>query len=147
MTTSGAMQSDAATVGRPSKALNVGLWVAQGALALAFGMAGLMKLTTPIDELIAAMGWVAAVPEALVRFIGAAELAGAVGLVLPAATRILPVLTPAAATGLATVMALASFTHLSRGELGAVPVNLVLGGIAVFVAWGRLRKAPIAPRG
>lgn len=43
-------------------------------------------------------------------------------------------------------MALASATHLSRGEFGPIAVNLVLGGLAAFVAWGRSAKALIAPR-
>jgi hypothetical protein len=67
-------------------------------------------------------------------------------LVLPAATRIKPALTPLAALGLATVMVLASLTHLLRGEVQMLPVTAVLAGLAAFVAWGRARKAPIAPR-
>jgi putative oxidoreductase len=63
---------------------------------------------------------------------------------LPFATK--PRLTPLAAAGLVLVMLLASAFHLSRGEVGALPVNLVLGGIAAFVAWGRSRKAPIRAR-
>jgi hypothetical protein len=67
-------------------------------------------------------------------------------LILPAATRIKPSLTPLAAIGLTTVMALASITHLVRGEVQMLPVTILLGGLAAFVAWGRSRKAPIAPR-
>ncbi len=128
-----------------SKALNVGLWVVQVLLALAFGMAGVMKTTTPIAELALKMSWVSQAP-ALVRFIGVSELAAAVGLILPAATRIKPVLTPLAALGLVVVMVLASAFHHSRGEAHALPVTFVLGGLAAFVTWGRLRKAPISPR-
>lgn len=74
------------------------------------------------------------------------ELLGAFGLILPAATRIKPALTPVAGLGLTIVMALAVVCHISRGELGLVPINLVLGGLAAFVTWGRLTKAPIAGR-
>jgi hypothetical protein len=81
-----------------------------------------------------------------VRFIGVAELAGALGLILPAATRIQPRLTALAAVGLATMMALAIPFHLMRGETGAIVFNLVLGSLAAFVAWGRERRAPIEPR-
>jgi hypothetical protein len=110
-------------------------------------MAGLMKTTTPIAELATKLPWVGAVPEALVRFIGTAELLAAVGLILPSATRIRPVLTPLAAVGLVTIMVLAVPFHAMRGELAhALPVNLVLGGLAAFVAWGRFKKAPIASR-
>jgi putative oxidoreductase len=130
----------------PPKAWHYGLWSVQALLALAFVMAGFMKLTTPLDQLGAAMPWVTAVPGALVRFIGLAELAGGLGLVLPAATRIRPILTPIAAAGLVVVMVLAALLHVARGELAALPVNLVLGGLATLVAWGRTARAPIAAR-
>src|SRR6266508_892297 len=66
------------------------LWLVQGLLALAFLLAGLMKLTQPMDVLETSMGWPAALPAPLVRFIGLAELLGAIGLILPALTRIRP---------------------------------------------------------
>ena len=81
-----------------------------------------------------------------VRFIGVVEVLGALGLILPAATRIQPKLTPLAALGLFTVMVLAMITHITRGEFGAIGVNVVLGGLAAFIAWGRLSKAPVQPR-
>ena len=129
-----------------SKAMHIALWVVQAVLAVAFGMAGFMKLTQPMAALNEMMPWTTAVPPGLVRFIGAAELAGALGLILPAVLRIKPGLTALAGAGLVLVMLLASGFHVTRGEFGAVPVNLVLGGLAAFVAWGRFRKAPIAPR-
>jgi uncharacterized membrane protein YphA (DoxX/SURF4 family) len=138
--------SPARPVAHVSKPLHVSLWVAQGLLALAFGMAGLMKATTPLAELATKLPWAADLPH-LVRFIGISELLGAIGVVLPAATRIQPRLTPLAASGLVLVMGLALLFHASRGELAqAAPINLVLGGLAAFVAWGRFSKAPIAPR-
>ena len=127
------------------RGLHVGLWVAQGLLAAAFGVAGLTHATRPIAEMAKIAPWTGALPEGLVRFIGVVELAGALGLVLPALTRIRPALTAWAATGLATVMALASVVHLARGEPQVLPVNLVLGGLAAFIAWGRFRRR-IAPR-
>jgi putative oxidoreductase len=142
MTTTTARTTSGAT---PSKILHIALWVVQALLALAFGSAGLMKITQPLPALVEKMVWPGAVPEALVRFIGTAELLGALGLILPAAFRIKPILTPLAGLGLATIMILAALFHLSRGEFGALPMNIVLGGLAAFVAWGRLKKAPIAP--
>lgn len=130
----------------PSKALHVALWVAQIALAAMFIMAGSMKLTTPIAELEQAMSAPRVLGGGMIRFIGTAELFGAVGVVLPALTRIKPTLTPIAASALALVMALAAVYHLTQGELGAVPVNIALGAVAAFVAWGRFRGAPIRPR-
>lgn len=128
------------------KGLRVGLWVVQGLLAATFLAAGLMKVTAPVEELQASMPWVSGSMGQAVRFIGGVEVLGALGLILPAATRIKPSLTPLAAIGLTTVMVLASFTHLLRGEVQMLPVTAVLGGLAAFVAWGRSRKAPIAPR-
>jgi hypothetical protein len=120
--------------------------VAQVLLALAFGLAGFGKATAPMAELVKSMTWAADVGEPLVRFIGAAELAGALGLLLPSLTRIVPRLTALAGVGLATVMVLAMAFHISRGEARFIGFNIVLGGLAAFVAWGRFRKAPIAAR-
>ena len=131
---------------RPSKALHLALWVLQGLLGALFLAVGAMKATQPIAVLVDTLGWPAAVPAALVRVIGVAELLGALGLILPAATRVKPMLTPLAGVGLAMVMLLATIFHISHGELGALPIPLVLGGLAAFVAWGRAAKAPIAPR-
>jgi putative oxidoreductase len=135
-----------ATSGARSKALHIGLWVAQMLLAVNFGLAGVMKSSQPIAELAKMLPWAGDVPELLVRFIGVSELLGAIGLILPAATRIKPALTPLAAAGLTTIMVLAALFHLQRGETSALPFNIVLGGLAAFVAWGRWKKAPIAPR-
>lgn len=128
------------------KGLNIALWVVQVLIGSMFLMAGLMKTTKPMADLAKMLPWTAVVGEAMTRFIGASELAGGIGVLLPAITRILPVLTGIAAAGLTLVMILAAGFHLSRGEAQFVPVNVVLGGLAAFVAWGRLLKAPIAPR-
>ena len=128
-------------------ALHVTLWVAQVLLAAMFVMSGLMKLSQPIDALAASLPWVTSVPAMLVRFIGLAELAGALGLLLPSLTRIQPRLTALAALGLAVVMLLAAGFHATRGETAMIPMNAVLALVALFVAWGRGKAVPIAPRG
>jgi putative oxidoreductase len=128
------------------RALHLALWIAQALLAVMFGIAGVIKSTQPIPSLAAQMPWTAAVPGALVRFIGVSELAGALGLILPAATAIRPVLTPISAVGIVLIMGMAAGFHLSRGEVSMVPVNGLLGLLAAFVAWGRFVKRPIAPR-
>jgi putative oxidoreductase len=141
------MTGNESTLGKsPGRRLHVALWIAQVALAAVFGIGGVMKITMPIAELARKLVWPGALPPQLIRFIGTVELAAAFGLVLPAATRIRPGLTPLAGAGLVAVMVLAMFFHLSRGELLALPINLVLGGLAAFVAWGRSRRLPIAPR-
>lgn len=124
--------------------MNLLLWLVQVLLACAFGMAGVMKSTQPADALVqAGMAWAGQMPLAMVRFIGISELLGAIGLILPAATKIKPFLTPLAALGLLTIMILAMAFHVSRGEVQATPINIVLGGLAAFIAWGRTKKAPI----
>ncbi len=117
--------------------MNLGLWVVQILVGALFTMAGVMKLSQPVDKLAARMTWVPRVPVAQVRFIGACELAGGLGLILPWATHVAPVLTPVAGAALALVMVLAAVHHLRHDEAKMVPMNLVLGGLAAFVAWGR----------
>lgn len=117
--------------------MNLALWIAQILAGATFTMAGVMKLTQPIDKLGARMTWVPRVPPAEVRFIGAAELAGGIGLILPWATGVAPVLTPLAAAALVLVMLLAAVHHLRYAEARMIPLNLVFGGLAAFVAWGR----------
>jgi uncharacterized membrane protein YphA (DoxX/SURF4 family) len=126
--------------------MSIALWIVQFLLAAAFGMAGAMKATQPIPDLIKAMAWVEAVPAPLVRFIGTCEFLGALGLLLPALTRIKPGLTPLAGAGLAAVMLLAMGFHATRGETQAIVINLVLGSLSAFVAWGRWKKAPVLPK-
>lgn len=128
------------------KGLHIGLWVVQVLLALLFLMAGFTKATQPLEELAKNMPWVSGSPAWMPRLAGISEVLAALGLILPSVTRIKPMLTVAAAGGLVLVMLLASALHLSRGELGVIPVNAVLGLLAAFVAWGRATKAPIPPR-
>jgi uncharacterized membrane protein YphA (DoxX/SURF4 family) len=128
------------------KWLRVALWSAQILLAVVFGMFGLMKITTPIAQLSKGMPWVADYAM-LIRFIGLSEVAGAIGLLLPALTRIAPVLTPIAASGLVIIMVLALAFHAVRGEYASFPFVIALGAMAAFVAWGRFGRAAIAPRG
>lgn len=131
---------------RPNRALRITLWIVQILLLVAFGMLGFTKLTQSTASLAEMLPWTANVPPALVRFIGLAEVLGSLGLVLPSATRIKPQLTVLAALGLVTIMALAAGFHLTRGETALITQPVVLGALAAFVAWGRSRRAPIAPR-
>ena len=122
------------------------LWVLQVLLGLAFVAAGFPKLIQPYAELAQQLAWVSDVPEGFVRFIGVAEVLGGLGLILPAATRILPWLTSVAAAGLALDMLLATLFHLVRGEGGVGVVPLLLGLLAALVAYGRWRVVPILAR-
>lgn len=78
-----------------------------------------------------------------VSFVGASEILGALGLVLPSLTGILPWLTPLAALGLAIVMVLAAILHVKRGENQAIGINLVLLLLSLFVAYGRFVLLPL----
>lgn len=130
-----------------SKGWSIGLWASQVVLAGMFGMTGFNHAFLPLADLAQmGMGWVNSAPEALVRVIGFAELAGAAGILLPALTRILPWLTPLAAAGLALIQVLAMPVHIMRSEWYVVPFNLVLLGLALFVFWGRRSKAPVLSR-
>jgi putative oxidoreductase len=125
------------------KILNVTLWAAQGLLACMFIMAGYMKTTTPISLLSASLPWAGEIPEWLVRFIGASELLGALGLLLPSLLRIRPILTPLAASGIVCIMLMASVFHLVKNEFPSVGFTLLLGLAAAFIAWGRFTKVPV----
>ncbi|MEV4012131.1 DoxX family protein [Nonomuraea angiospora] len=117
--------------------MNVSLWVLQAVLAAVFGLAGAMHATLPKEKLRPMLPWVEDFTTTQVRLIGAVELLGALGLLLPAATGIAPILTPLAATGLAITMLAAAVTHARRKEPAAVAVNVVLLALAALIAWGR----------
>jgi uncharacterized membrane protein YphA (DoxX/SURF4 family) len=115
----------------------VAIWVLQVLLALAFLAAGLTKVSQPRQRLATSMGWVEDFSDNGVRTIGALEVLGAVGLLLPALTGVATVLVPLAAVGLAVLMVGAAATHRRRGELPMIGVNAVLLVLALVVAWAR----------
>ena len=125
--------------------MNIALWVVQILLALAFAMVGIMKVTQPIEKLEPRMGgWVKDVGSRGVRLIGTLEILGAIGLILPAVTGILPWLTPVAAVGLAMIMVGAMIAHGRRGEYSPIGVNVVLLLLTLFVIYGRFVIVPIS---
>ena len=83
------------------------------------------------------MPWVNDFPLGVVRLVGISELLGAIGLVLPWALHIEPILTPIAASGLVLVMVLAAIYHAFKGEYKGIAINFVLGGLAAAVAYFR----------
>lgn len=126
--------------------LNIWLWIAQCLLAVFFLLAGSMHAFMPIEQAAKIAAWIASAPVALVRFIGVAELAGAIGVVLPAATRVKPWLTPLAAAGLVIIMLLAMPVHVARDEVTMLGRNIAALSIAAFVVWGRASRVRIAAR-
>jgi uncharacterized membrane protein YphA (DoxX/SURF4 family) len=118
--------------------MNLALWIVAIVLAVAFAASGLMKQFVPKDKLVTSgQGWAQDFSPTTIRLIGLAEILGAVGLILPAVTHILPILVPSAAIGLVLVMVGAVIVHARRNEPTNVAVNVVLIALAVFVAWGR----------
>jgi uncharacterized membrane protein YphA (DoxX/SURF4 family) len=114
------------------------LWIVQGLLALLFLFAGGMKLVQPIEVLTEQMP----LPGLFVRFIGVAEVLGAIGLILPGLLRIRPGLTPLAAAGLVVIMIGATALTLASGEMALALIPLLVGLLLAFVAYGRWRLAP-----
>lgn len=99
--------------------MSIAVWILQFLLAIAFVAAGGMKLAVPREKALERMAWVEDYSAGQVRFIGAVELLGGLGLVLPALTGIAPVLTPIAAGGLAVAMLLAVLVHVRRRDPAA----------------------------
>ena len=119
--------------------MNTALWITAGLLAAVFLVAGSNKLLVPREKLARAPGggWVLDFSAGFVKALGAAEILGAAGLILPALLGIAPVLVPLAATGLATIMVGAAIVTYRRHELKHVLLNLAYLAMAVFVAFGR----------
>ena len=122
--------------------MNVLLWILQVLLAIYFLFVGVMHFIIP-PGLPAPMGWMYELSTPLHIVSGSAEILGALGLVLPSATRIRPSLTVFAALGLAAVMLLAAVFHVTRGEFQNIPMNLLIAAVLGFIAYGRARLAPI----
>ena len=101
----------------------------------------------PVDKLAEMWIWPGQVPSWFLQLTGMLDIAGGIGVLLPAATRIEPRLTVLAALGCSLLQIAAIIFHLSRGEAAAVPLNAVLLALSVFILRGRRKQAPIAPRG
>ena len=142
------MSNGVETVGprRPSSSLHTALWIAQILLGVFFLLAGYWHGVLPVTTLSKTAHWATDVPSWLLHFIGAAECAGAIGVIVPAAIRIAPWLTPLAAAGLTLLTAIAASFHLSRGETHAMIMPVVVCAVALFVAWGRSGPARIPAR-
>ncbi|MEE4540499.1 DoxX family protein [Streptomyces sp. V4-01] len=121
--------------------MNLALWIVAGLLAAAYLLGGAFKVVTP-KERIAAFGhsaqWVEDFGAGGVKAIGALEVLGAIGLILPAVLDTAPVLVPLAALGLVAVMVGAAITRIRRHELTLMLVDLAYLALAALVAWGRL---------
>ena len=122
--------------------MNILLWITQILLALLFLFAGVMKLILPIEEMTKQM----AMPGLFLRFLGVAEVLGALGLILPGLFRIKTWLTPLAAAGLTIIVIGATVVTLKIGGGATALVPLVSALLAALVAYGRWRLAPLRER-
>lgn len=125
--------------------MNKVLWVLQIFAGLFFLGVGVSHFIVP-DGLPAFMEWMYDLSDTLHLVSGTAEILGGLGLILPAVTRIQPQLVPLAAIGLAIVMASAVVWHINREEYQQVGSNVVWVVIMLFIAWGRGKAYPIAPK-
>lgn len=125
---------------KPTKALGIALWTAQITLAMLFLFAGVMKFVMPVAEMTRG----SSLPGSFFHFIGAMEVSGAIGLVLPCLLQISPFLTPVVACGLVIIMAGATVTSIPMGWISLLP--LFVGVAAAFIAYGRFQLLPIQPR-
>ena len=116
--------------------MNIALWTAQGLLAFVYLVAGGLKVVRPREQLVATgrLDWMKDSSDAAVKALGAVEILGALGMILPDATGIAPILTPIAAVGLVVVQIGALRVHLTRHERQPLPVNVILLLLAAFVA-------------
>jgi hypothetical protein len=112
------------------------LWIVQVLLALLFLWAGGMKLVLPLEKLAGPIP----LPGLFMRFIGVAEVLGAIGLILPGLLHIRPGLTPLAAVGLLIIILGAAVITGIGGEIGMAVIPLVVGLLLGFVAYGRWRR-------
>jgi putative oxidoreductase len=124
--------------------MNVVLWILQVLLAVAFAAHGWMMLFPPPDI---AVQMDANLPRWFSLFIGVAEVAAAIGLILPGATRVMPFFVTWAAVGIIVIMVSATGYHAVRGEYGSAVTTFVLLLMAAFLVYGRLRLRPIRARG
>jgi DoxX-like family len=121
------------------------LWTIQGLLALVFLFTGGIKLVLPLEDMTQQFP----LPGAFVRFLGVAEVLGAIGLILPGLLRIRPGLTPLAGAGLVIIMTGATVLTLAGvvpGGVAGALIPLVVGLLSAFVAYGRWRLAPQSER-
>ncbi|NRQ19146.1 DoxX family protein [Ensifer sesbaniae] len=144
------MQADiVSTSNQPAgKTLQISLWSVQTLIFAAFILFGSQKLFMPAEAL--ASMWQTQWPveyPTLLRFTGLIDVAGGIGMILPALTRIQPRLTVLAALGCTILQICAIIFHATRGEFAALPLNFILLPLVAFILWGRGKRAPFATRG
>lgn len=126
--------------------MNILLWVLQVLLGIYFFVTGIVHFIVP-PGLPAPMAWMYELSPGLHYLSGMAEILAGLGLILPGITRIQTRLTPLAALGLVFVMVGAAIWHVMRGEFENIVMNIILMGLAAFVAYGRWKLSPLKDKG
>ncbi|GAA5153311.1 DoxX family protein [Microbacterium pseudoresistens] len=124
--------------------MNIALWIVAGVFAIGFVAGGIIKLTWPHEKYAAKLHWAQDFTPGKVKFMGAIEILGGLGLVLPALFGVAPVLVPIAASGMALYMAGAVTERIRRSEYRDLLGDLVFLAAMLFVAWGRYAIAPFS---
>ncbi|MET9551068.1 DoxX family protein [Streptomyces sp. NPDC006627] len=114
--------------------MNIAYWIVAGLLALFYFYAGTLKVIRSRDQLRPMMAWADRVPLPALRALGAVEILGAAGLILPALTGIAPWLAPAAAVGFVLLQTGAIAVHLT-GEDRRITLNVGLIAAAAVTVW------------
>jgi hypothetical protein len=117
--------------------MTIAIWIVSGLLAAMYLFAGASKTLLPVEKLNKQFPWSLVTGTRNARLIGISQVLGAIGLILPPLTGILPILAAWAAVGLALVQVAAIIFHVRQGEAKVLPMNIVLLLLAVFVAVGR----------
>ncbi|WP_276369678.1 DoxX family protein [Chryseolinea sp. H1M3-3] len=120
--------------------MNTILWIAQSLLAAMFTSGGLLKIFVPKEKMIAKQPFVQDYSSIQIRLIGLAEILGAIGIIVPFATGIMPILTPIAAMGLCTIMILAIRIHVQTKETAKVVIIVAMVIITSFIAYARFNS-------
>jgi hypothetical protein len=120
----------------------VAYWIIAALLAAFYLYSGGVKIVRTPDQLRPMMHWIDTVPLPAVRTIGVLEVAGALGLILPPLTGVLPILAVVAAVGLALVQVAATILHLAREEARQIGMNIALLALAVAAAWLAILALP-----
>jgi uncharacterized membrane protein len=125
--------------------VNIVLWVLQVLLGVYFFAVGVNHFILP-PGLPATMSWMYELSPGMHYFSGIAEILAGLGLILPGVTKIQTRLTSLAGAGLVLVMIGAAVFHITRGEAPNIVQNIILGGLAAFVAYGRWKLRPLKDR-
>ena len=115
--------------------MHIALWLVQAIVAFIFGMAGFTKTFQPAKAH-AAFDWDKEAPVSFIRFIGIPEILGAIGIIVPYATGILPFLTAWTALGFAVIMVLAIIVHARHRDTRGIIMNVVFFVLSLAVTYG-----------